>query len=282
MKDYQRVLFPYAYNILGSSDDAKDAIQDVMSTFITGKNGHVENEKNYLIRSVINRAITIKSRKKKLSYGDVWLPEPVATEGADTQADLKDIVSYSMLILLEQLTAKERAVFLLKEAFGYSHEEISATLSTTVETSRKLLSRAREKLKHQPAGAKPRPNFSSQILDSYVAAIRARNIEQLEVLLSQDIAFYADGGAKMNVVAKSLSGAHEVSALLLYVYEKYQTGFTIVHAEINHQPSLLFYSGSTLISCQVFDLSPHGKIERINTVIDPAKLRHIGLPDQAK
>ena len=275
MKDYQRILFPYAYNILGSSDDAKDAIQDVMSTFLTGRNEHIENEKHYLIKSVINRAITLKNKKKKLIHGDVWLPEPVATEGADTQVDLKDIISYSMLILLEQLTAKERAVFILKEAFSYSHEDISDTLSTTVETSRKLLSRAKEKLKQKPGIIKTGPGFSPAILDNFVAAIRARNIEMLEKLLSQDIAFYADGGTKMNVVARSLSGAREVSGLLLYIYEKYQTGFTIVATEINHQPGLLFYSGPALVSCQVFDLSPEGKIVRINTVIDPEKLKSI-------
>jgi len=278
MKNYQRVLFPYAYNILGSADDAKDAIQDVMSAFLMANHEHVENEKNYLIRSVINRAITIKNKKKKLRYGDVWLPEPVATEGADTQADLKDIVSYSLLILLEQLTAKERAVFILKEAFSYSHEDISGVLSTTVETSRKILSRAKEKLKHQPASTRPKTGSSSEVLHHYIAAIRARNIEQLEALLSQDIAFHADGGANMNIVAKHLSGAHEVSGLLLYIYDKYQTGFSIIPAEINHEPSLLFYSGSTLVSCQVFDLSPEGKILRINTIIDPEKLKNIQLP----
>ena len=126
--------------------------------------------------------------------------------------------------------------------------------------------------------ARTGPSKPSDIDLVYFDEDEAFDDKQLEALLSQDIAFHADGGAKMNIVAKYLSGAHEVSGLLLYIYDKYQTGFSIIPTEINHEPSLLFYSGSTLVSCQVFDLSPEGKILRINTIIDPEKLKNIQLP----
>jgi len=116
VKDYQSILFPYAYNILGSSEDAKDAVQDVLYKYLASPKEGIENEKSYLIKGVINQSINIKNKKKKIVPGDVWLPEPIATEEADTNINLSDIVSYSLMVLMERLNPKERAVFILKPA----------------------------------------------------------------------------------------------------------------------------------------------------------------------
>ena len=277
MKDYQHILFPYAYNILGSAEDAKDAIQDVLSNYVETPREGIENEKNYLIKSVINHSINIRNRRKKVSYGEVWLPEPVATEFADTNINLKDIVSYSLLILLEQLNPKERAVFILKEGFGYSHQEISEVLSGTVELSRKLLSRAKSKLSQSKHPVKlHREPVPSEILEKYVNTIRGGDTERLEDLLAEDITFYADGGGKVNVVKKICTGIHDVADLLLYVYNKFEAGARIVAVTVNHQPAMLFYVNGKLISCQVLGISPvTGEIYQISTVVDPDKLKNI-------
>jgi len=277
VKDYQQILFPYAYNILGSAEDAKDAIQDVLSNYVATPREGVENEKNYLIKSVINHSINLRSRRKKVSYGEVWLPEPVATELADTNINLKDIVSYSLLILLEQLNPKERAVFILKEGFGYSHQEISEVLSGTVELSRKLLSRAKTKLSQskQPVRLHREP-VPSEILERYVNTIRGGDTERLEDLLAEDITFYADGGGKVNVVKKICTGIHEVADLLVYVYHKFEVNARIIATTVNHQPALLFYVDGKILSCQVLGISPEsGEIYQISTVVDPDKLKNI-------
>jgi RNA polymerase sigma factor (sigma-70 family) len=277
MKNYQDILFPYAYNILGSAEDARDAIQDVLYNYVSVKKDEVDNEKSYLIRSVVNQSINIRNKRKKISYGDVWLPEPVATEGADTNINLKDIVSYSLLVLLEQLNPKERAVFILKEAFNYSHEEIAEVLSGTVEHSRKLLSRAKAKLDpgQQPLKSSKKGSRAPEILEKYVSAIRGRDTRALENVLSQDIAFFADGGDKINVVKKMATGQNDVAALLTFVFEKYQSTYTIVPTEINYQPALLYYRNDKLVTCQIFGISADDKIFQINSVLDPEKLKNI-------
>ncbi len=138
-------MFPYAYNILGTAEDAKDAIQDVLYKYLSaGKEGIEDPKESTFIRSAINQSTTIKNKRKKLQLGDMWLPEPVDTEEADTNIKLNEIVSYSLLILLEQLNAKRTRRFILKEAFAYSHEEIASTLSITPDHLRKLLSRAKQ------------------------------------------------------------------------------------------------------------------------------------------
>lgn len=278
MKDYHSVLFPYAYNILGSSDDAKDAVQDVLSNFISTPREGIANEKGYLIKSVINQSINIKNKRKKLRHGEVWLPEPVATEEADTNINLRDIVSYSLLVLLEQLNPKERAVFILKEGFGYSHEEIAEVLSSTVEQSRKLLSRGKAKLSqsHQPAQPLASEAPTAEFLEKYIHAIRNRDTNTLESLLSQDITYYADGGDTVKVIKKISMGVHEVADLLIFVHHKFLDSLSVVQANINHQPALLFYKGEKIILCQVLEISPEGKIQQINSVVDPEKLKSIG------
>ncbi|GAA0533944.1 sigma-70 family RNA polymerase sigma factor [Chitinophaga japonensis] len=283
MKDYHQALFPYAYNILGSAEDAKDAIQDVLSNYVAKPREEVENERNYLIRSVINHAINLRNRRKKVNLGEVWLPEPVATEAADTDINLKDIVSYSMLVLLEQLNPKERAVFILKEGFGYSHQEIAEVLSGTEELSRKLLSRAKNKLgaAREEVKVRRRERVPTETLEKYVNMIRGRDTSRLENMLAEDITFYADGGGKVNVVRKICTGAQEVADLLVYVFEKYEQSATIIATEVNYQPALLFFVKGRLLSCQVLGIeAASGRIFQINTVVDPAKLKNIA--EQAK
>lgn len=278
LKDYQYTLFPYAYNILGSAEDAKDTIQDVLSNYVSSNRYGIENEKAYLIRSVINQSINAKNKRKTVNYEDVWLPEPVATEEADQALHLRDIGSYTMLILMEELNPKERAVFILKEGFGYSHDEIADVLSGTVEQSRKLLSRAKAKLDQRRQGA-PLSNktVSSALLDQYLHAIRKGDTERLENMLSKDIVFYADGGKNLNVAKKMCTGVQEVIQLVLFAYNKYQQQFTFEFTLINHQPALLFYLGEKLYGCQVFTISAEdNKISQISTVLDPEKLKNLG------
>lgn len=275
MKDYQDQLFPYAYNIAGSAEDARDIVQDVLTAYYASPREGIENEKAYLVKSVINHAINAKNRKKRTVQPEVWLPEPVATEAADTNVYLKDILSYSLLVLLEKLNARERAAFILKESFDYAHQEIADILGTTEEHSRKLLSRAKAKLfkPGESAGPGIRSAQTNVLLENYIAAIRSRNMEKLESLLAEDIAFYADGG-KMNVVKRICTGAADVAELLLYVYQTYQQGSSVKFTTINHQPAFLYYQKDRLYVCQVFDVSPEtGRILQISNIIDPEKLK---------
>lgn len=277
--DYQRFLFPYAYNILGSIDNALDAVQNVLLKYISlSEKKEIKDERNYLIRSVINEAINIKNHNKRyIQIDDIWLPEPIATEHADQEVYLQDILSYSLLVLLERLNAQERAVFILRESFDYSHKEIADVLGINIENSRKLLSRSKTKLYKmgrdidRPIGSE-RKEVSPQ-LDHYIEAIRSRSIARIEKLLRDDIVFYADGGTKMKVVKKTCIGAADVSNLLIFVYENFQIHYRITIGEVNHQPALWYYEGNDLKSCQVFELSSQdGKIIQINSIIDPDKL----------
>ena len=275
MKDWLSILFPYAYNILGSVEDAKDAVQDVLYKHFSDRQKTVEHEKAYLIKAVINQSINLKEKNKRIQYGDEWLPEPIATEASDKATDLNDIAAYSLLILLEKLNPKERAVFILKEGFGYSHEDIAEVLSATVENSRQLLSRARRKLDaDKQIGPLEKPQQA--LLEQFLQAVRDKDIHALEQLLTQDIQYAADGGGVIKVVTKHCSGIREVIELLLFVHTRFLATATSVPATINHQPALLYYRDGKLFLCQVYGFSADGKIAQINSVLDPEKLKGIG------
>lgn len=273
------MLFPYAYNILGSRNLAQDAIQEVMAKYLSGSS-EVDKPEAYLKKAVINQSINIKKKKQKtVSTEEVWLPEPMATGTADENIIQEDILSYSLLFLLEQLNPKERAVFILKEAFAYKHKEIAEVLSCTVANSRKLLSRARSKVRKADRHSDrilTTDNHAKQI-EAYLNAIRNRDVETLQTLLSEDVALYADGGEALDVVQRICKGKPDVSGLLIFAYHKFQRSQTVKSAIINHQPALLFYDNQQLKACQVyhFDESQQ-KIARICNILDPEKLKNMG------
>lgn len=247
------LLTTYAYNIIGSLQDAQDIVQDAYLKFMQIDTERIENKKAYLVRSVINLAINQKNRQQKLidSYPGEWLPEPVATESADTILNTKDVLSYSLLVLLEKLNAKERAVFILKEAFDYDHEEIAQVLELTVENSRKLLSRAKSKLRE------PAPPADSILpaafISRYLEVIRNGDTPKLEELLHKDIMVVSDGGGKAVAFRNIVSGLANVSKLLIGLMHKYYDGKRIEQGVLNHQPALFFYENGELTTTQIFE-----------------------------
>lgn len=277
LEQFRKKLFPYAYNILGSADEAKDVVSDVLAKHLANKNTDaISNEFAYLTKSVINLAITVKNRQSRiLREGEAWLPEPVATDdAADLNLHLSEILSYSLLVLLERLTATERAVFILRESFDYSHAEISEALAVTEDYSRQLLSRAKTKLYRPPIKKQVQTPRQKLVLDHFLQAIRSRDTGRLEKLMAADIEFFVDGGGKIPFVSGHCTGAQQIALLQLTVFERFLQKAEWVYTTVNHQPALLSYVLEKLTSCQVFDLHPqHGTIMQIHAVLDPQKLK---------
>ncbi|UOX32306.1 sigma-70 family RNA polymerase sigma factor [Flavobacterium sediminilitoris] len=265
-------LFPYAYNILGNIADSQDVIQDVLIKFNEKETSSISNHNAYLIKSVINQAINLKKKNDRERNQRISLPEPIITNQGESKIEIEEILNYSMLVLLEVLNTKERAVFLLKEAFDYDHEEIANILSVSVENSRKLLSRAKKKLKQNKPNVVTTTSRDRIYLGKYIEAIRNRDVITLEQMLSEEVKVLADGGTKVNVVAQLTSGINDTIKLITYVFEHYQKDFRIEIDKINHQPALLFYDDTLLMNCQVFELNKDGKIINIFSVVDPDKL----------
>ena len=275
LKTLNKKLFPYAYNILGNIDDSQDVIQDVLIKFNEKEVSTISNQNAYLIKAVINQSINLKKKNDRERQQKITLPEPIVTNQGENKIELDEILNYSMLVLLDTLNTKERAVFLLKEAFDYEHDEIADILEISIENSRQILTRAKKKLKLRKPNITTSSTKDRKYLEKYVETIRKGDVKTLEQMLSDEVQVLADGGNNLNVVAQLTSGIEDTVKLMTYLYEHYQKDFEIKIEEINHQSALLFYKGTTLINCQIFELNPNGKIANIFSVVDPDKLMKI-------
>lgn len=276
IEQYERLLATYAYNILGSYEDAKDVVQDAYLNFMQQGNKKIENEKAYLVRSVINIAINKKNKQKRERslYPGEWLPEPIATEKADSTVNSKEILSYSLMVLLEQLNAKQRAVFILKEAFAYDHAEIANVLDITEEHSRKLLSRAKEQLKTFDS-IKPPSKHNTNYIDKYLTAIQTGNMQQLEKMLHDEVVVISDGGGKAVAFRKPIIGRAAVIKLLFGIYKKfYATNIELKPTTINHEPALCYYENGKLVNCQILSLQEN-ELSNVYFIRNPDKLKEL-------
>ena len=268
LERYQQVLFPYAYNILGSAEDARDVIQETMIKWQQIEQKTVENPKAYLIRAVINGAISHKERQKaKLhDYTGDWLPEPVLIE---TELDREHILSYSLLVLLEQLNAKERAIFILKESYDFSHAEISELLGITVESSRQTLKRSKEKLNPHMVPSKGK---HKEKLHQFVELIMKGNTQALEKMLANDVRVTSDGG-KAPAARNVLIGVGNVRRLLMGVFGKFLRNMNITTAVVNHQPAIIYNRGNKPYACHILSFDEKGQVGEIHIVVNPEKLK---------
>src|SRR4030095_13793454 len=151
---YRPLLHSIAYRMLGSFSEAEDLVQDVFADYSRLSPSDINNEKAYLIRMVTNRSLNLNqsARKRREVYTGEWLPEPDVVPFKQDPAEIYDLhesVSYALLVMLEQLSAVERAVYILRESLQYDYEERAACLQKTEANCRKIYSRAKEKLQRE-------------------------------------------------------------------------------------------------------------------------------------
>jgi RNA polymerase sigma-70 factor (ECF subfamily) len=271
MEALRALLTTYAYNILGSLEEAKDIVQDAYLQFMRLDDEDIKDPRSYLVRTVINLSINRKNRQQKLrvSYHGEWLPEPVATEMADAALSRKDVLSYSLMVLLEKLDARQRAVFILKEAFDYEHTEIAKVLGITTDHSRKILSRAKQQLAMERSVNDHR--IQAGDINKYLDAIRRADMQQLEQMLLEDVVVTVDGGGKVPASQRPVYGRMAVMAMVLGIYRKFYLNATVELRQINHQPALFFFTNGKLTNCQVFTFE-EGRITAVYFIRNPDKL----------
>ena len=265
-------LLQKAYYITGSFVESEDIVQEAYLKWINLDTQTVTNPKAYLTRMVVHLAINWKKKQKLLrsTYYGQWLPEPVANERADLTIDSEDTITYSLLVILERLNAKERAVFILKEAFDYDHNEIADTLEITPIHSRKLLSRAKQRIDAQQSASVPHDEQVA-FLNRFQQVIRNGDTAQLETLLREDVVAVSDGGGKASAGKHPVAGRHQVARMLMGIYRKFYRDVAVTQIIIGGQIALLYWNDGTIRSCQIFTLNG-GRLHKVYFVRNPDKL----------
>lgn len=189
-----------AYRLLGSAADAEDAVQDTFLRWQAADRERVEVPEAWLTRVVTNlcldRLRSAQARHERAA--GAWLPEPLL-EGdpmlgpADT-FEQRESVSLAVLTLMERLSPVERAVYVLREAFSYSHGEIAGILDITESASQQHVHRARIRVAaERRRGGEADPASARRVVEEFLAAATSGRTERLVALLTDDVTAVSDG-----------------------------------------------------------------------------------------
>ncbi|WP_030195946.1 RNA polymerase sigma-70 factor [Streptomyces sp. NRRL S-87] len=273
--EHRRLLFATAYRMLGSVADAEDILQDAWLKWAQADRGSVQNPRAYLVRTVTNLALNrlTSARAIREAYVGPWLPEPLLTEpDVAEEAELADTVSTAMLVVLESLSPLERAVFLLREVFGYSYAEIADVLDRAEASVRQTAHRARGHVQAR------RPRFDTdaeerrEITERFLAACGGGDLNAVMEMLAPDVTAWSDGGGKVSAARRPLHGPDHVARWLLGVLAKPVSADAHARlAQINGELGLLWYVGDAVIGAVTFDLAD-GRIQNLRLQVNPDKL----------
>ncbi|PAZ09680.1 RNA polymerase subunit sigma-24 [Streptomyces sp. SA15] len=280
-EELRPLLFSIAYRILGSVGEAEDAVQETWLRY-TASATQPTSTKAFLSAVVTRISIDVlrSARVRREEYVGQWLPEPLLTdpyEDPERSAELADSLSMAALLLLERLSPLERAVFVLREVFGFGFPEVASAVGRSEAACRQLAVRAR---RHMDAG---RPRFEAdrrereELAARFFDALREGDVEGLRELLAADVQLVGDGGGKVPQLARDIIGAEKVARLLASVFPSVvRIGVEFEPREVNGQPgAILRDRDGKVINTFTLDVLD-GRIQMIRSVSNPDKLAHVG------
>ena len=291
-QELRPLMFSIAYRMTGSVSDAEDIVQEAFLGLARGlrEGTVVESPKAYLATATTRHAINHlrSARVRREAYVGTWLPEPlVADEGRPPQpaaapdpaerAELADSLSMAFLVMLESLAPVERAVFLLREVFGYDYAEVARIVGKSEQNCRQIFARARQHVGDR------RPRFESSRAQSeelarrFFAAAAGGEMDTLLELLAPDVVFVGDGGGKALAVKEPLHGQVRVARFVAGLFRRgVQLDAEVRPAWVNGQPGgLALGPDGRVISVFTLDIAD-GAVQAIRSVVNPDKLAHLG------
>ncbi|MFF3500744.1 RNA polymerase sigma-70 factor [Streptomyces sp. NPDC003247] len=279
-EEHRPFLLGVAYRMLGRVADAEDVVQDAWLRWSAADRGDVREPRAYLVRVTtrlaLDRLARIKTRNE--AYVGPWLPEPYVTDFGDTVADtaeravLADSVSLAVLVVLESLSPLERAVFVLREAFGYPYADIGAVLDRTESAVRQLAGRARRHVEERRPRYEVDPVQRRELTERFLAAAVEGDLEGLMALLAPDVRLVGDSGGKAKAPLRVLEGADHVGRFLVGVADKGLPDVSRRYLEVNGGSAVLVLSGGKPDTLFQIDVA-EGGIRTVYLIRNPDKLR---------
>ncbi|GAA4552025.1 RNA polymerase sigma-70 factor [Streptomyces collinus] len=279
---HRPVLLGVAYRMLGRVADAEDVVQEAWLRWSGSDRADVREPRGYLVRITtrlaIDRLRQIKSRGE--TYVGPWLPEPYVTDFGDTVPDtaeravLADSVSLAVLVVLESLSPLERAVFVLREAFGFPYADIAAMLDRGEPAVRQLAGRARKHVEERRPRYDVDPAERRDLTERFLAAAADGDLEGLMALLAPEVRLVGDSGGKSRAPLRVLRTADKVGRFLIGTAQKSLPGLTMRFLEVNGGPAVLILSGGEPDSVLQLDVAD-GTVRSVYIIRNPDKLRSL-------
>ena len=280
-EELRPLLFSIAYRILGSVAEAEDAVQETWLRWQASP-AQPTSAKAFLSATVTRISIDVlrSARVRRETYAGPWFPEPLLTDpysDPERSAELADSVSMAALLLLERLSPPERAVFVLREVFGFGVPEVAAAVGRSEAACRQLAVRAR---RHMDAG---RPRFDAdrrereELAARFFGALAEGDVDGLRELLAADVQLVGDAGGKAPALPRSIIGAEKVARVLASVFPRLvRIDVTLEPHQVNGQPGAIFRDRDNRVLLTVTLDVLDGQIQTIRSVSNPDKLGHVG------
>ncbi|MGW7578505.1 RNA polymerase sigma-70 factor [Streptomyces sp. NPDC054765] len=278
-EEHRPVLFGVAYRMLGRVADAEDVVQDAWLRWTGAGRAQVREPRAFLVRITtrlaIDRLRQVQSRRE--SYVGPWLPEPLATDFGGTTQDTADravfheSVTLAVLVVLESLSPLERAVFVLREAFGYPYAEIATVLDRGEPAVRQLAGRARRHVEEGTPRFEVDPDRQRELTERFLAAAAGDDLAGLLNLLAADARLVGDSGGKAKAPLRIIESADKVARFLFGVARSAPPGMEFTLLELNGRIALLVHDGGVPDSVIQLGIQD-GKIRTVYVVRNPEKL----------
>jgi RNA polymerase sigma-70 factor (ECF subfamily) len=275
-------MFGLAYRMLGSRADAEDVLQDAWLRWQGADRRELRSTEAWLTTVVTRLSIDKlrEAKKEREHYTGTWLPEPLVGEEPETPehaSELASDISMAFLMVLERLAPEERAVFLLREVFDYSYEEIAPIVERTEANCRQIALRARKHVEARRPRFEPSPELREELAGRFFAALSDGDVDGLVAVLADDVALHGDGGGRVPALARSLHGAPRVArTLMAWVKAGRRADARLEPALVNGQPGarIVDRAGRTVsvMEVEVAD----GAVRAVHSVVNPDKLAHLG------
>lgn len=275
---YKPLLFSLAYRMLGSVQDAEDIVQDAYITWSVQTLNQVQNPKAYLCKIVTNRCIDLlkSARKQREAYVGPWLPEPLLTDNNEDPAlhyVMKESLSTAYLLLLEQLSETERAVFLLREVLEYDYHLIAEVVGKSSSNCRQIFHRAKKAIGNHTI-AQYSPPKASALTEQFVSAVVSGNVSKLLSLLAVDAKLLSDGGGKTKAALVPIMGSERISRFYMGIMAKTKEDFSFKYTIVNGEPGIVLYAEQRVFGVLSFQIK-NDLIQTIYWVVNPDKLTHL-------
>ncbi|MCA0756193.1 RNA polymerase sigma-70 factor [Paenibacillus sp. N4] len=289
---YRALLFSLAYRMLGSVMDAEDIVQDAFVSLHAADPEAIRHPKAFLCKTVTNRCLDLlrSARRRREVYTGPWLPEPIVSGiGGDAGSDpmerylQQETMSTAYVLLLQQLSASERAVYLLREALQYDYGDIADIVGKSAANCRQIYVRAKRSM--QLAGAEreePADGGAScaadgklgRIVSQFTAALASGDMPKVLALLAEGAVLYSDGGGKVKAALRPIKGADRISAFLFGILAKLPEGYSFAPATVNGEAGVIAYQHGTVMQVVSFR-QQDGRIDAVYLVSNPDKLGHL-------
>jgi RNA polymerase sigma-70 factor (ECF subfamily) len=279
-EQYRPLLFSIAYQMLGSAMEAEDIVQETYLRYQKAQD--VESPKAYLTtiatRLCLNQINSARERREQ--YFGEWLPEPVLTGDSASalipgaRLEQKETISMAFLVLMEQLTPPERAVFLLRDVFDYKYPEIAQILEREEADCRQLYSRAKKHLADHRPRFQSSPEQHRQILEQFTEAVQAGHVDGLTSLLAHDAVLWVDGAGRRGSPTRPIIGSEAIGQFAQGMVRLLPEAYTSAVEEVNGEPALVVRVEGEAFLVMIAEVEGD-RVQTIRAIASPDKLKHL-------